>query len=90
MKNDERNHDALGALASANLEAQDQMVAALKEHREAAGLSLEDVVRRCDADAEEVLDLEQFGVASAAFLRRYATAIGVVIEFSVVPARTAG
>lgn len=89
MKDDEREHDALNALASANLEAQDQMVAALKEHREAAGFSVEEVADRCGTDASDVLHLER-GIASAAFLRRYAAAIGVVIEFSVVPARTAG
>lgn len=70
-------------LADANLASQDQLVAELTALRSGHGLTIEEVSRRCSADVEEVLALEHRGHATASFLRRYAAAVGAVVEFSV-------
>ncbi|MCC3299734.1 hypothetical protein [Arthrobacter caoxuetaonis] len=73
-------------LADANLANQSQMVDQLAVLRHEHGLTLEEVSRRCSADAAEVLAFERHGEATASFLRRYAAAVGAVVQFSVSPA----
>ena len=70
-------------LANANLASQSLMVDQLSALRHEHGLTLEEVSRRCSADVGEVLAFERQGEATASFLRRYAAAVGAVLEFSV-------
>ena len=61
------------------------MLAALKKHREAKGLSLADVAQRCGMDRSAVSRLENGVYLNPTLdtLYRYAAAIGTEIAFSV-------
>jgi DNA-binding XRE family transcriptional regulator len=61
------------------------MLAALKRHREAKGLSLADVAQRCGMDRSAVSRLENGVYLNPTLdtLYRYAAAIGAEIAFSV-------